>query len=105
MINDRGTKKWTSIMMPEHIKMLEDMWKEADRKMKPTMDEQLQVEFGMKLQLALKDDLTVEVKYYADYDFKKIKDKIIFIDSINRNLQFRNGDNVCIDDIIDVVIL
>jgi len=39
MLRDRGTKKWTSIMLPEHAKMLEHIWKESEHKDKPILDE------------------------------------------------------------------
>lgn len=105
-VNDRGTKKWTAMMMPEHIKMINDLWAEDDKKEKPFIDEQLQIEFGIKLRLALKDDLTVEVEYYADHDYHTEKGKLIYLDPISRQLRFDgNDDYICLDDIIDVNIL
>ncbi|GIP64468.1 hypothetical protein J32TS6_30230 [Virgibacillus pantothenticus] len=40
MVNDRVTIKWTSIMLPEHVEMLEEVWKEQEYKEKPILDEQ-----------------------------------------------------------------
>jgi len=31
-VNDRGTKKWTAMMMPEHEEMLHQMWQEQEYK-------------------------------------------------------------------------
>ena len=104
MVNDRGTKKWTSLMLPEHIKMLEDIWKEDKKKIKPMMDEQLQIEFGSLLQLALKDDLTVEVTYHADFNFHTTKGKLTMIDALNRRVQFSYKE-INMDDITEVTIL
>lgn len=104
MVNDRGTKKWTSLMLPEHIKMLEGIWKEDEKKLKPMMDEQLQIEFGSLLQLALKDDLTVEVTYYADFNFHTAKGKLTMIDALNRRLQFPDME-INMDAITEVTIL
>lgn len=26
VVNDRGTMKWTTMMLPEHVKLLKEMW-------------------------------------------------------------------------------
>ncbi|MFD1360510.1 YolD-like family protein [Lentibacillus salinarum] len=40
MPKDRGSIKWSSLMLPEHVERLKEMW-QADGKMKkPTLDEQ-----------------------------------------------------------------
>lgn len=105
-VNDRGTKKWTAMMMPEHIKMINDLWAEDDRKEKPILDEQQKVEIDLKLQLAIKDDLTVEVEYYADCDYHILKGKLLMVDSLNRRLRFDDEETeIQLDDIIDVNIL
>ena len=105
-VNDRGTKKWTAMMMPEHIKMINDLWSEDDRKEKPILDEQQKVEIDLKLQLAIKDDLTVEVEYYGDYDYHTEKGKLLIVDSLNRRLRFDDKETeIQLDDIIDVNIL
>jgi hypothetical protein len=40
MPNDRGNIKWTSIMLPEHIELLKEMWMEDGKSSKPVLDEQ-----------------------------------------------------------------
>ncbi len=104
-VNDRGTKKWTAMMMPEHIKMIENLWKEDERKTKPIIDEQQKEEFDLMLHLALKDFLTVEVIYYADHDFHTVKDKLLKIDSLKKTIKFDHDGELNFDDIIDVTIL
>ncbi|HEY4601282.1 MAG TPA: YolD-like family protein [Cerasibacillus sp.] len=51
-IKDRGTKKWTSIMLPEHVKALRELNKELDKVQKPILDEQKIWENEVKLQMA-----------------------------------------------------
>ncbi|NWO14879.1 YolD-like family protein [Virgibacillus sp.] len=84
MVNDRGTIKWTSIMMPEHIEMLQEMWKEQDYNEKPILDEQQKEEINTKLLMALANDLTVELKYFDKHDFYKVKGKITSINKQNK---------------------
>ncbi|GGB27006.1 hypothetical protein GCM10011409_00360 [Lentibacillus populi] len=102
MVNDRGTIKWTSIMMPEHIKLLNDMWEELERKEKPILDDQQKLEIGYKLQCAIKDDLTVEVKYFNDGDYLTAKEKLHMID--RQNIRLCDGREIPFDDVLDVYI-
>ena len=74
-LNDRGNIKWTSMMLPEHVEKLKEMWREDERVEKGDLDEQQAAEIDFKLQLALKDDLTVGINYHNgfDYSFSKVK--------------------------------
>ncbi|MFD2045809.1 YolD-like family protein [Ornithinibacillus salinisoli] len=40
MVHDRGSIKWTSLMLPEHVKILKDMEKEDRKIIRPILDEQ-----------------------------------------------------------------
>ncbi|MCM3741491.1 YolD-like family protein [Oceanobacillus luteolus] len=82
MINDRGTIKWTSMMLPEHANMLKEMWSQKEWKEKPMLDEQLITEMNLKLQFALKDDLTIEIEYFKDHDYHKIKGKLLGVNPL-----------------------
>ena len=99
MVNDRGTKKWTSLMLPEHVKMLEDMYKEMDHKEKPVLDEQQIEENSFKLQSVLEYKLEVRVRYFVDYDFETIEGSV---KSIRNNLIYIEGTGINFDDIIEV---
>ncbi|WP_185959636.1 YolD-like family protein [Lentibacillus cibarius] len=107
-VNDRGTKKWTAMMMPEHEEMLQQMWQEQEYKQKPILDEQKQFELNTKLQLALQNDLTVEVEYYDynSHDSRKIKGKLLVADTLANTLKFDNDENtaVSLDDVLEVLI-
>ncbi len=93
-------------MLPEHIKMIEDLWGEDNKRKKPMIDEQQKEEFDLLLHLALKDYLTVHVTYFVDHDFHTVKDKLLKIDLLNRYLYFNHNRNkVHLDDVIDVAIL
>lgn len=82
MANDRGTKKWTSIMLPEHQQMLEEMWRQQEWKEKPILDEQFVMEINISLQMALQEDLTIEIEYFKDHDYHKIKGKLLGVDPL-----------------------
>jgi hypothetical protein len=101
-VNDRGIKKWTSIMLPEHVEALKTVFDELDQKEKPILDDQQKAEIDYKLQLALNNDLTVAVDYFNNHDSYKIQGKLV---SVGGYLKLDNMDKVPINDIIDVEIL
>src|SRR5699024_1318970 len=107
-VNDRGTKKWTAMMIPEHEEMLQQMWDEQKYKEKPILDEQKQFEINSKLQLAINNDLTVEVEYYDHdvHDFQTIKGKLIMVDNLARVLRFDDASStvVSLNDVMEVVV-
>lgn len=105
MVNDRGSIKWSAMMMPEHIQMLNEYWKEQEWKEKPILDEQQKEEIGIKLHLAIHDDLTVRIKYYKDHDFHYVKDEISSIDTENGCLCLNKTENVKFNSLIDVQLL
>lgn len=76
-INDRGTKKWTSIMTVEQQETLRKLWEMQEWKEQPILDEQLIVEINLKLQMALENDLTIEIEYFKNHDFHKVKGKLL----------------------------
>src|SRR5690625_1474462 len=101
MLRDRGTKKWTSIMMPEHAKMLEHIWSESEHKEKPLLDEQQKNENDLMLQRTIHDNLIVEIKYFKDYDFHMIKGRVSYIDVLSGCLSVSDTE-IRLDDIIEV---
>ncbi|WP_424475396.1 YolD-like family protein [Oceanobacillus kimchii] len=57
-INDRGKIKWTAMMMPEHLELLNQLKEKQIRKQKPILDEQQLEENGFQLMMAHKDNGT-----------------------------------------------
>lgn len=100
-IRDRGTKKWTSLMLPENVEMLKGAFAEDDRVEKPLIDEQQKLENDMLLQSALHNNLTVAIKYFKDYEFHDIKGKVLFIDAMGRVLCLEDME-INLDDILDI---
>ncbi|WP_068675133.1 YolD-like family protein [Oceanobacillus sp. Castelsardo] len=101
-VNDRGTIKWTAMMLPEHIQLLNKMWKDKEKKAKPMLDEQELEEINMKLQLAIHHHLSVEIKYYSNYDYKMMKGKIKKIDLADKYIQLEDYTRIGLMDILDV---
>ncbi|SEA54550.1 YolD-like protein [Thalassobacillus cyri] len=85
-LRDRGTIKWTSLMLPEHVKMVKEVWKEDERIEKPILDEQQAMEIGYTLRRSLADDLTIEVKYHNGFNFNYARCKILTINQLEGKL-------------------
>ncbi|MBY7142609.1 YolD-like family protein [Virgibacillus sp. NKC19-3] len=90
-MDDRGSKKWSAMMLPEHIKMLKEVQREYYLEEKPALDEQQLEEINFKLTLAQKDHLLVDVKYYISGEFKHIKGHVDTIDYTNRYIRIDNN--------------
>lgn len=104
--NDRGTIKWASLMLPEHVQMLNEMWKEDEYKEKPILDEQKIMEIDARLQCAVHNDLTVAIKFFENRSCHKAKGKILKIDSANKMLHLRNHDKtrIALHNVLDILI-
>src|SRR5690625_1089400 len=100
-VNDRGTMKWTSIMLPEHIDALNKMWAEQEYKEMPVLDEQQIAENNILLQEALENDLQIRIKHFADHDYKYIEGYLLHIDILNKRL-FIEYEEIKIEHIIEV---
>lgn len=93
---------WESnrIILPEHKDRIRKHQQEMEKKEKPILDEQQKMDINMKLQLAIQNDLTVEVKYFEDGEFLTVKDKLKMIDT--REIRMSDGMEIPLDDVIDV---
>ncbi|UJL47141.1 YolD-like family protein [Virgibacillus sp. NKC19-16] len=89
-MNDRGTIKWTSLMMPEQTQLLNEMWEQQDWKEKPDLDGQYIAEINLKIEMALENDLTIEIEYFKNHDYHKIKGKLLGVDVLNQFVQIED---------------
>ncbi|WP_449355708.1 YolD-like family protein [Virgibacillus natechei] len=89
-MNDRGTIKWTSLMMPEQIQLLNETWEQQDWKEKPDLDGQYIAEINLKIEMALENDLTIEIEYFKNHDYHKIKGKLLGVDVLNQFVQIED---------------
>lgn len=83
-LRDRGTKKWTSLMLPEHLAALNEMWKEQEYELMPEIDEQQIMENNLLLEDALENELEVSIMYFADHDYKTMSGHLLMIDPLNK---------------------
>ncbi|MFC2949868.1 YolD-like family protein [Virgibacillus sediminis] len=101
-VNDRGNIKWSSLMLPEHIQLLKDMWKEREAKPKLLLDEQQWTEINRNLEVAVHEELPVEIKYYNGRDYLTAKGKISRVDVLNGYIQLEGQGRIALGNVIDV---
>ncbi|ASF40959.1 YolD-like family protein [Halobacillus halophilus] len=85
--NDRGTIKWTSLMLPEHVEAIQKLWKEDDRVEKAILDGQQLEELEFALQRARRDDLPVEIKHHNGFNYSSTKVKVLNLDPGTRKIR------------------
>ncbi|MFD1038927.1 YolD-like family protein [Virgibacillus byunsanensis] len=101
-VNDRGTIKWTSMMLPEHVNLLREMWEEKSQKDKPILEEDIKEEINTQLQLAIHDNLTIEVKHFSGRDYLTKKGKLAKIDQTM--LLFDDDTRINLYHVLDVYV-
>lgn len=86
MIRDRGRIKWTSMMLPEHVKLLRDLVKEDEYEQKKDIDEQ-QLEWMNKVvSTAIECNQFVMITYYQQHHYKRKIGKICGVNEISQEL-------------------
>jgi len=86
MIRDRGTIKWTSMMLPEHVKMLRDWKIEQTYENKREVDEQLLDEMNFQLHQAIHEDRAVTITYYKNHHHYQVNGKISKINLLENRI-------------------
>lgn len=76
MLRDRGNIKWTSLMLPEHVELLKDMWQEDTKVQKPELDEQEMEAMEQRLYHAYHCTESVQLTVYTDGEFSTVTGSI-----------------------------
>src|SRR5699024_12291036 len=72
--HDRGTMKWVSLMLPEHVALLKGVFEE--RQEKPFLDKQKQMEIDQKLKDSVALQLEVTITNYKNTECTTLRGKI-----------------------------
>lgn len=89
MINDRGSIKWTSLMLPEHVEMLKQLWEEDKKQSKPLLDEHELESINETVKEALEYHKASCVTIFESSGNRQIQGYIIAIDGHNQSLKFQ----------------
>lgn len=104
MLRDRGTIKWTSLMLPEHVELLKEMWQEAESIQKPEIDIQEIEIMNRKLNRAFHYNETVQLAIYLNGKINTVMGKIKQISLYDKTFQL-GDETVSLRNIIEVRML
>jgi hypothetical protein len=104
-VHDRGTMKWVSLMLPEHVELLKDVFMERPKK--PMIDEQQMLEIDQNLKYRLKNKVEMVLTYYCQGDYLTSRGKIERIDQWRGYILPTNnqGTFIPLHDLLDVEII
>src|SRR5699024_9725583 len=103
IVHDRGKMKWVSLMLPEHVELLENVF--AERTHRPILDEQKRAEIDQKLKYSIHHQMYVMITYYKNNEYITLHGKIKRINQWKGYIVLSNeqGDFVPLTDIIDIM--
>ncbi|MDQ1145165.1 cell division inhibitor SulA [Bacillus sp. SORGH_AS 510] len=106
MIRDRGKIKWTSMMLPEHVKLLREWVKEDGYEQKREMDEQQLELMNEVLSEAVEFDQFVTITHYRNRNYEIVIGKIHYWDELQQRLhivdRFGEVHRIPVRDIADI---
>lgn len=92
LLKDRGTIKWTSLMLPEHVEELKRLWDETKLMTKPQLDEQQLEEINQLCLDAFTNGQPVQISYYKSGIMKQLNGTIVKLDPIDHKLHLQTAD-------------
>ena len=106
---DRGTKKWTTMMLPEHKEQLKGMWKQKNCRSKPIFDEQQLESFHSTIMYAYTEKMIVRIFHcnqerYMVEDVREAKGIITEINTANRHIRI-DDTWIQLEDILDIQLM
>ncbi|MGA4719533.1 YolD-like family protein [Fictibacillus nanhaiensis] len=106
MIRDRGTIKWTAMMLPEHVKMLREHQDGLDYGRKPELDEQKYEEFNETICMAMEENQALKFTYFEKGRALVTIGHVHYIDEYKKELRVLNEEKkmhiLKVIDIMDV---
>ncbi|MBU8907577.1 YolD-like family protein [Desertibacillus haloalkaliphilus] len=103
---DRGTLKWTSMMLPEHVAMLKEWANEVEKVPRPQLDPQQFEEFEQTISDAVVENQALAFVYWSRGEFHTLVGHVHYIDYHEKKLRiidkFEERFFLSFIDIVDV---
>ncbi|MCM3210143.1 YolD-like family protein [Bacillus licheniformis] len=104
MLRDRGSIKWVSMMLPEHVELLREYHESFQKIKKPILDEQKYEEFNEIICEAMAENRFLQFAYYRQGEVKTLAGRIHYADALKRELRIvSQADEICILKIEDII--
>lgn len=85
-LKDRGTKKWTAMMLPEQVEMVKELWLEDEMIDRPVLDEYQLQEIDQKINTAAEYKLPMEFELWVNGFVEEVQGVISNVDAIGKKL-------------------
>lgn len=86
MIKDRGTIKWTAMMLPEHVQEIRKLWESDKTVSERTIDEQQLELINLTIDHAITNQQLVKIIYYENGHYIKTMGHVKNIDTYQHKL-------------------
>lgn len=107
MPRDRGSIKWSSLMLPEHAELLKEMWQNDDKRTKPNLDEQQAELLDAQILEAFEWQSPVCLYIYENGGITELTGTIIKLDSPANSVLLEVSDQsdkqIVFDDILQLI--
>ena len=104
MNKDRGTMKWTAMMLPEHVKLLREWQAEDQLVIKPQLDEAQVEQMNTNLQRAYKEQCSIRLKVWEETAIYNVSGVIQKMNPIERYVQLADGQKISFKNICDALL-
>lgn len=104
-VYDRGTMKWVSLMLPEHVEQLKEAFIEYAEK--PVLDEQKMSEIDHRLKVALVYRHKIAITYIQQGQYYKVTSRLKKIDQWRGFVVLTNDDGkrISLKNVTDVQLI
>lgn len=93
MIRDRGKIKWTSMMLPEHVKLLREWVREDSFEESKELDEQYLEVINERISEAIEFGKRIVITYYRSGRYERISGMIKQWVQLSRQLHIAGDDD------------
>ncbi|MBU5245193.1 YolD-like family protein [Bacillus halotolerans] len=93
MLRDRGTIKWTSMMLPEHLTQLKQDLIDASKIEKPSLDDQQIEEMDILVSEALKFNKELKFKLFNNGFVENVTGRVHYINFEQQKLHVKDQND------------
>ncbi|KAA6446966.1 YolD-like family protein [Bacillus swezeyi] len=106
MLRDRGSIKWVSMMLPEHVELLKEYHESLDKVKKPVLDEQNYEELNEMICAAMEENKPLQFSFYQRGKIKELTGHIHYVDALKQELRIKSLSDekhiIQLDDIVGI---
>lgn len=106
---DRGTKKWTAMMLPEHVVQLRGIWQDDGKEEHPVIDAATLAEISDRINSAIKFNQEIEITYWICDQVVKVSGRVHQVNQRDEYYYFVQNDGsfikIYFDEILDANVL